>query len=198
MQLELFSLLSFSSAPRTAANLNKDFSPSLPISRIKLPVVRPRRTRPTRLLRWSPSSTTQSPANMVSTPGLAPPAAVLPYGLTMTFAPAARPDPLLSRFARMTLTTTPRTTMRKAVALPTTVTGPQGLGTGENILACQDSDPRRDHRGCLECSRNRSRAGAIHLDYISDTGPVLPNWDRDRASARTIGSLVGPVQRSRG
>ena len=86
--------------------------------------------------------------------------------------------------------------MRKAVAL--TTTDPSGSGGGENILACQDSDPLRDHRGCLECSRYQSRTGAIHLDYNSDTGPVLPDWDRDGASARTNGSVVGPVQRSRG
>ena len=37
-----------------------------------------------------------------------------------------------------------------------------------------------------------SWAGAIHLDYDSDSWPVLPDRDRGRASARTCGPVVGP------
>ena len=49
----------------------------------------------------------------------------------------------------------------------------------------QESIPSR----CYPCN---------HVDYNSDTGPVLPDWDRDGASARTNGSVVGSVQWSRG
>ena len=40
--------------------------------------------------------------------------------------------------------------------------------------------------------------GCYPSSLNSDTGPVLPDWDRDGASARTNGSVVGPVQWSRG
>ena len=54
-------------------------------------------------------------------------------------------------------------------------------------------------RGIVACFGTLLKHSAVASRTVDaeehmDTGPVLPDWDRDGASARTNGSVVGSVQ----